>query len=181
MQKFDYDVVILGSGPGGYVSAIKASQLGLKVAVVEKAHLGGICLNWGCIPTKALLRTAEIVEYIKNASEFGIVCKEYKVDFEKVIARSREVASKLSSGINHLLKKHNIEVINGHGKFLNKSCLTVTQQDGKALNVTAKNVVIATGARPKFIKGLSPEDSDMIMGYKQALLPKKCQKVIGHW
>jgi dihydrolipoamide dehydrogenase len=175
MQKFDYDVLVLGSGPGGYVAAIKASQLGLKVGIVEKADLGGVCLNWGCIPTKALLRSAEILDYIKNAEEFGITCKGYEINFDKIIARSREIANKLSGGISHLLKKYAIPVIIGHGRFLNKNCLEV-MQGGKAQKVTAKNIVIATGARPKFLKGLSPEDSKMIMGYKQALLPEKMPK-----
>jgi dihydrolipoamide dehydrogenase len=175
MQKFDYDVLVLGSGPGGYVAAIKASQLGLKVAIVEKANLGGVCLNWGCIPTKALLRTAEILDYIKNAEEFGITCKSYEVNFEKVIARSREIANKLSGGISHLLKKCDVSVINGHGKFINKNCLEVKQEE-KTQKITAKNIIIATGARPKFLKGLSPEDSKMIMGYKQALMPEKMPK-----
>ena len=175
MQKFDYDVLVLGSGPGGYVAAIKASQLGLKVAIVEKGNLGGVCLNWGCIPTKALLRTAEILDYIKNAEEFGIICNNYEVNFEKVIARSREIANKLSGGISHLLKKCDVSVINGHGKFINKNCLEVKQEE-KTHKITAKNIIIATGARPKFLKGLSPEDSKMIMGYKQALMPEKMPK-----
>ena len=110
-NNFEYDVLVLGSGPGGYVAAIRASQLGLKTAIIEKESLGGICLNWGCIPTKALLRTAEILHYIKNSEEFGIKCEGYKVDFAKVIARSREISNKLSGGIKHLLNKNKISII----------------------------------------------------------------------
>ena len=172
MQKFDYDVLVLGAGPGGYVAAIRASQLDLKTAVIEKESLGGVCLNWGCIPTKALLHTAEILHYIKNAEKFGITCKSYKIDFKKVISRSREVSNKLSSGISHLLKKSNVSVINGHGRFVNKNCIEVTQGKNSS-QVTAKNIIIATGAKPKFLNGLSPNDSEAIMGYKEALMPKK--------
>ena len=175
MQNFEYDVVILGSGPGGYVAAIKASQLGLKTAIIEKEKLGGVCLNWGCIPTKALLRTAEILSYIKNAEEFGIKCEGFKVDFDKVIKRSRDVANKLSSGINHLLNKNKISIIEGYGRFLNKNCIEITKAN-KSTKVTAKNIIIATGAKAKFLKGLSPEDSEMIMGYRQALMPSKLPK-----
>ena len=172
MQDFEYDVLVLGSGPGGYVAAIKASQLGLKTAIIEKENLGGVCLNWGCIPTKALLRTAEILHYIKNSEEFGIKCEGYKVDFKKVIARSREVSNKLSNGIKHLLNKNKISIIEGYGKFLDKNCIEVTK-DSKSFKVTGKNIIIATGAKAKFLKGLSPEDSEKIMGYRQALMPNK--------
>ena len=175
MQDFEYDVLILGSGPGGYVAAIKASQLGLKTAIIEKESLGGICLNWGCIPTKALLRTTEILHYIKNSEEFGIKCEGYKVDFKKVIARSREVSNKLSNGIKHLLDKNKISIIEGYGKFLDKNCIEVTK-GSKIFKVTGKNIIIATGAKAKFLKGLSPEDSEMIMGYRQALMPSKLPK-----
>ena len=177
MQNFEYDVVVLGSGPGGYVAAIKASQLGLKTAIIEKESLGGICLNWGCIPTKALLRSAEILHSIKNAEEFGIKCESFKVDFDRVIKRSREVASKLSSGINHLLSKNKISIIEGYGKLVNKNCIEVSKKN-KSTKVTAKNIIIATGAKPKFLKGLTPNDSEMIMGYKEALIPKKLPKKI---
>lgn len=175
MQDFEYDVLVLGSGPGGYVTAIRASQLGLKTAIIEKESLGGICLNWGCIPTKALLRTTEILHYIKNSEEFGIKCEGYKVDFKKVIARSREVSNKLSNGIKHLLDKNKISIIEGYGKFLDKNCIEVTK-DSKSFKVTGKNIIIATGAKAKFLKGLSPEDSEMIMGYRQALMPSKLPK-----
>ena len=151
MQDFEYDVLVLGSGPGGYVAAIKASQLGLKTAIIEKENLGGVCLNWGCIPTKALLRTAEILHYIKNSEEFGIKCEGYKVDFKKVIARSREVSNKLSNGIKHLLNKNKTSIIEGYGKFLSKNCIEVTK-DSKSFKVTGKNIIIATGAKAKFQK-----------------------------
>ena len=175
MQKFDYDVLVLGAGPGGYVAGIRASQLGLKTAVIEKENLGGVCLNWGCIPTKALLRTAEILHYIKNAEEFGITCRGYKIDFEKIISRSRKVANKLSSGVSHLLKKSNVQVINGHGRFVNKNCIEVIKGK-KSSQITAKNIIIATGAKPKFLNGLSPKDSKVIMGYREALIPQKLPK-----
>ena len=175
MQKFDYDVLVLGAGPGGYVAGIRASQLGLKTAVIEKENLGGVCLNWGCIPTKALLRSAEILHYIKNAEEFGITCRGYKIDFEKIISRSRKVANKLLSGVSHLLKKSNVQVINGHGKFVNKNCIEVIK--GKeSSQIIAKNIIIATGAKPKFLDGLSPKDSKVIMGYREALIPQKLPK-----
>ena len=175
MQKFEYDILVLGAGPGGYVAAIRASQLGLKTAVIEKENLGGVCLNWGCIPTKALLHTAEILHYIKNAEEFGITCKGYKIDFDKVISRSREVSNKLSSGISHLLKKAKVAIISGYGRFVNKNCIEVTQGKNSS-QITAKNIIIATGAKPKFLNGLSPNDSKAVMGYKEALMPKKLPK-----
>lgn len=171
-NNFEYDVLVLGSGPGGYVAAIRASQLGLKTAIIEKESLGGICLNWGCIPTKALLRTAEILHYIKNSEEFGIKCEGYKVDFAKVIARSREISNKLSGGIKHLLNKNKISIIEGYGRFLDKNCIEISK-DNKSFKVTGKNIIIATGAKAKFLKGLSPKESEIIMGYRQALMPNK--------
>ena len=175
MQKFDYDVLVLGAGPGGYVAGIRASQLGLKTAVIEKENLGGVCLNWGCIPTKALLHIAEILHSIKNAEEFGIICKDYKINFEKVISRSRTVADKLSNGVKHLLKKSNVQVVSGHGRIVNKHCVEV-KKDKKSSQITARNIIIATGAKPKFLKGLSPNDSKAIMGYREALMPEKLPK-----
>ena len=172
MKNYDYDVIVLGAGPGGYVAAIKASQLGCKTAIIEKDKLGGICLNWGCIPTKALLRTTEILTYIKNSEEFGIKCKNYEVDFFKIIDRSRKMTQKLSSGIEYLLKKNQVTVIKGSGKFLNKHSIIV-QQNCNYITVTTKYAIIATGARAKFLDGLSPQNSKMIMGYKEALIPEK--------
>lgn len=175
MQNFEYDVLVLGSGPGGYVAAIRASQLGLKTAIIEKESLGGVCLNWGCIPTKALLRTAEIVHYIRNSEQFGIKSEGYKIDFKKVIRRSREVSDKLSNGIKYILNKNKISIIEGYGKFLDKNCIEVTK-NFNSFKVTGKNIIIATGAKAKFLNGLSPEDSEMVMGYRQALMPNKLPK-----
>ena len=172
MENYDYDVIVLGSGPGGYVAAIKASQLGCKTAIIEKENLGGTCLNWGCIPTKSLLRTAEILTYIKNSEEFGIKCKHYEVDFLRVIDRSRTITKKLLKGIQHLLEKNKVTIIKGFGRFLNKNCLAV-QQDNEDITVTAKYIIIATGAKAKFLDGLSPQNSKLIMGYKEALKPNK--------
>ncbi len=171
----EYDVLVLGAGPGGYVAAIKAAQAGLKTVIVEKEHLGGVCLNWGCIPTKALLRTAEISNIIKHAEEFGIKCKDVEIDFQKVIQRSRDTAKKLSKGINSLLVKNQVEIVYGHGKFVNNNTLEITNKSG-ASQIKAKNIIIATGAKPKFIPKLSPKDSPIIMGYKEALLPTKLPK-----
>ena len=143
-----YDVIVLGSGPGGYVTAIRASQLGLKVAVIEKEHLGGICLNWGCIPTKALLKSAQVFEYINHAEDYGISVKDVNADFPSIIKRSRDVADGMSSGIAYLLKKNKVEVINGFGKVKPGNKVSVTA-DGKSTDYTAKHIIIATGARSR--------------------------------
>ena len=171
----NYDVIVLGSGPGGYVSAIRASQLGLKVAVIEKESLGGICLNWGCIPTKALLKSAQVFEYINHAEDYGISVKEAHTDFPAIIKRSRDVADGMSSGIAYLLKKNKVEVIYGFGKVKpgNKVAVTV---DGKSTDYSAKNIIIATGARSRQLPNL-PQDGKKIIGYRDALVlanaPKK--------
>ena len=152
----NFDVIVLGSGPGGYVSAIRASQLGLKVAVIEKESLGGICLNWGCIPTKALLKSAQVFEYISHAEDYGITVKDANTDFPAIIKRSRDVADGMSSGIAYLLKKNKVEVIYGFGKVKpgNKVAVTV---DGKSTDYSAKNIIIATGARSRQLPNL-PQD-----------------------
>ncbi|WP_461636705.1 FAD-dependent oxidoreductase [Labilibaculum euxinus] len=143
-----YDLIVVGSGPGGYVAAIRASQLGLNVAVVERAELGGICLNWGCIPTKSLLKSAQVFEYMKHAGDYGLTVEgEVKPDFEKVVARSRGVAEKMSGGIQYLLKKNKIEVINGFGKLVGNKTVEVTAEDGTKSNHEAKHIILATGAR----------------------------------
>ena len=171
----NYDVIVLGSGPGGYVSAIRASQLGLKVAVIEKESLGGICLNWGCIPTKALLKSAQVFEYINHAEDYGITVKDANADFPAIIKRSRDVADGMSSGIAYLLKKNKVEVIYGFGKVKpgNKVAVTV---DGKSTDYSAKNIIIATGARSRQLPNL-PQDGKKIIGYRDALVlanaPKK--------
>ena len=171
----NFDVIVLGSGPGGYVTAIRASQLGLKTAVVEKEHLGGVCLNWGCIPTKALLKSAQVFEYINHAEDFGITVKDANADFPAVIKRSRNVADGMSSGIEYLLKKNKIEVINGFGKVLKSNKISVTS-NGKSTEYSAKHIIIATGARSRELPNL-PQDGKKILGYRDALsltpAPKK--------
>ena len=171
----NFDVIVLGSGPGGYVSAIRASQLGLKVAVVEKEHLGGICLNWGCIPTKALLKSAQVFEYINHAEDYGITVKDSNADFPAIIKRSRDVAEGMSSGIAYLLKKNKVEVINGFGKVKPGNKVSVTA-DGKSTDYSAKHIIIATGARSRELPNL-PQDGKKVIGYREALslstAPKK--------
>lgn len=170
----NYDVAIIGGGPGGYVAGIRAGQLGLKALVIEKDALGGICLNWGCMPTKALLKSAEIYNTIINASEFGITANDVKVDFEKIIKRSREISYKLSNGISHLLKKNKVEVIKGYGKIAGKSLVSV-EYDGKVTNINAKHIIIATGARARIIPNLTP-DTKNIWSYREALTPTSIPK-----
>lgn len=167
-----YDIIIIGSGPGGYVAAIRAAQLGLKTAIVEKAELGGVCLNWGCIPTKALLRSAHALEEIRHASSFGIeVCGEIKPDFEKIIERSRGVSAAMSSGVQFLLKKNNISVICGRGKLTSDRGVEVTTADGEKTVYTANNVIIATGARARMLPNI-PIDGQKIISYREALTLK---------
>ena len=176
----NFDLCVIGAGPGGYVAAIRAAQLGLKVAIIEANHLGGICLNWGCIPTKALLRSAEIYHNIKNAEEFGLKVGEVTIDFEKIIARSRGVAQKLSAGIAHLMKKNKIEVINGFAELESKNEIIIFANDKKTKkieNIQAKNIILATGARAKEIPNIN-FSSDNIWTYKQAMTPKKLPKSI---
>src|ERR1044072_6547494 len=145
-----YDVIVVGSGPGGYVAAIRASQLGFKTAIVEKESLGGICLNWGCIPTKALLKSAQVLEYVSHAQDYGIeVAGSAKVDFEKVIKRSRGVADKMSKGITFLMKKNKIDVLVGHGKLNANTEVEVTYAAGNVTTHQAKHVVLATGGRSR--------------------------------
>ena len=170
----NYDVIVLGSGPWGYVSAIRASQLGLKVAVIEKESLGGICLNWGCIPTKALLKSAQVFEYINHAEDYGITVKEANADFPAIIKRSRDVADGMSNGIAYLLKKNKVEVIYGFGKVKpgNKVAVTV---DGEVADYSAKNIIIATGARSRQLPNL-PQDGKKIIGYRDALALAKAPK-----
>ena len=167
-----YDLMVIGSGPGGYVAAIRASQLGLKVAVVEKAELGGICLNWGCIPTKALLKSAQVFEYMNHASDYGISVNNPKVDFSKVIQRSRDVAGGMSGGIQYLFKKNKIEVVNGFGKVLGSKKLEVTDDKGNKTIYTPEHIILATGARSRELPNL-PIDGKKIIGYRQAMSLEK--------
>jgi dihydrolipoamide dehydrogenase len=170
----DYDLLIIGSGPGGYVAAIRASQLKMKVAVVEKAELGGICLNWGCIPTKSLLKSAQVFEYLNHAAEYGVsVNGEVKADFAAMIARSRSVAEGMSKGIQFLFKKNDITHIKGSGRLAGGTSVEVEEADGKKKILTAKNVIVATGARSKELPNLK-QDGKKIIGYREAMtLPKQ--------
>lgn len=172
MAEHEFDIIVIGGGPGGYVAAIRASQLGMKAAVVEANHLGGICLNWGCIPTKALLRSAEIYHHMKHADAFGLSCKDVSFDIEKVIARSRGVASQLSGGIGHLLKKNKVTVFNGFAKLLGDGKVGV---DGKKEILTAKHIIVATGARARQIPGMEA-DGNLIWTYREAMTPKSMPK-----
>ncbi len=168
-----YDVIVIGSGPGGYPAAIRSSQLGLKVAIIEKESLGGICLNWGCIPTKALLKSAQVNDYLKHADAYGLKAEKIEADFEAIIKRSRGVADKMSKGVQFLMKKNKIDVIMGTAVLKSKTQIEVTDKDGKKQTLDAKNIVIATGARSRALPNL-PQDGKKIIGYREALvLPKQ--------
>src|ERR1700730_6365426 len=172
-----YDVVVLGSGPGGYVAAIRASQLGFKTAIIERESLGGICLNWGCIPTKALLKSAQVYEDIKHAKDFGIEASG-KPDFPAIIKRSRGVADKMSRGVQFLMKKNKIDVVMGFGKLKTKGQLEVTGADGKSQVVEGRHVVIATGARSRELPNLK-QDGKKVIGYREAMnLPTQPKSII---
>lgn len=175
----NYDVLIIGSGPGGYVAAIRAAQLGLKVGVIEKENLGGICLNWGCIPTKSLLKSAEAYQYAQHAAEYGVsITGEVKPDFSAMITRSRGVAEGMSKGIQFLFKKNKIEAINGFGKLAGKGLVEVTSEDGEKTSYSAKHIILATGARSKELPNLK-QDGKKIIGYRQAMtLPKQPQSMV---
>ena len=165
-----FDTVIVGGGPGGYVAAIRASQLGMKTAIVEREHLGGICLNWGCIPTKALLRTSEIHHLLHNLDEFGLSASNVSFDIEKIVARSRGVAKRLSAGVAHLMKKNKIVVFGGHGRLAGPGTLAVTDKDGKTEELKAANIILATGARARTLPGMEP-DAKTIWTYREAIVP----------
>ena len=165
----DYDLIIIGSGPGGYVAAIRASQLKMKVAVVEKAEIGGICLNWGCIPTKSLLKSAQVLEYLNHASDYGITVNgEVKSDFSAIIARSRSVAEGMSKGVQFLFKKNNITHIKGFGRLSGQKSVEVEDEEGKKKTFTANNIILATGARSKELPNLK-QDGKRIIGYREAM------------
>lgn len=168
-----YDIIVIGSGPGGYVAAIRASQLKMKVAIVEKAELGGVCLNWGCIPTKSLLKSAQVYNYMKHADEYGIsLSGDVKPDFGKVIERSRKAADSMSKGIQFLMKKNKIEHIAGFGRLTGKSSVEVTGNDNSKSTIEAKHIIIATGARSRELPGL-PQDGKKIIGYREAMTLEK--------
>jgi len=173
-----YDLIVLGSGPGGYVAAIRASQLGLKTAIVEKEALGGICLNWGCIPTKALLKSANVFEYINHAKDYGITVGSPKADFPAIVARSRDVAKGMSSGVQFLMKKNKIDVIMGTGTLKPGKKIDVKGADGKTQTVEGKNVIIATGARSRELPALK-QDGKKIIGYRDAMvLPEQPKSMV---
>ena len=170
-----YNVIIIGGGPGGYVAAIRAAQLGKKVAVVEANHLGGICLNWGCIPTKALLKNAEVYDIVKNAKKYGIEVGDVTVNWEKMIKRSRDVAKRLSKGIEFLIKKNKIDYISARGKLLGNGKVETTDADGKITEISAESIIIATGARAKYFPGMEP-DGNQVITYKEAMIPERQPK-----
>jgi dihydrolipoamide dehydrogenase len=170
-----YDLVVLGSGPGGYVAAIRAAQLGMKTAIVEREHLGGICLNWGCIPTKALLRTAEIYHLMHKAGDFGLVAENIGFDAKKVVARSRAVARQLSNGVAFLMRKNKITVVMGDGKLAGRGRLAVTKDGKPVADLEAKHIILATGARARSLPGLHP-DGKLIWTYKEAMIPEAIPK-----
>ena len=173
----EYDVIVIGSGPGGYVTAIRASQLGFKTAVVEKESLGGVCLNWGCIPTKALLKSAQVFNYLKHAEDYGLKVQEYDKDFDAVVNRSRNVAAGMSKGVQFLMKKNKIDVIEGHGKLLAGKKISVTQED-KTEEYKAQHIIIASGARSRELPNL-PQDGQKVIGYRKAMtLEKQPKKLI---
>jgi dihydrolipoamide dehydrogenase len=177
MAEQNFDVIIVGGGPGGYVAAIRAAQLKMQVAVVESKHLGGICLNWGCIPTKALLRSSEINHLLHDMGQFGFSADNIKFDVEKIVKRSRAVAKQLSSGVTHLLKKNKITVFDGTGKLAGPGKLTVAKDGKTTATLTAKSIILATGARPRQIPGIEV-DGKLIWSYFEAMVPPAMPKTL---
>ena len=171
MSGDSFDCLVVGSGPGGYVAAIRASQLGLRTAVVEREHLGGICLNWGCIPTKALLRASEIHHTLQTLDAYGFSATDVSFDMKKLVARSRSVARRLSGGVKHLMKKNGITVVNGHGRLAGPETLAVRDADGAVRELRAPRIILAAGARAKTLPGLEP-DGERIWTYKEAMVPE---------
>jgi len=169
-----FDLVVLGAGPGGYVAAIRASQLGLNVAIIEREHLGGICLNWGCIPTKAMLRSAEVFHLAKRAREFGLSAENISFDLSKIIARSRKISGQLNQGVGHLLKKNKVTVFSGEAKLVDSSTVSIKMEE-KNTHITAKNIILATGARARELPGMEA-DGNLVWTYKHALNPSKMPK-----
>ncbi len=174
----NFDVIVLGSGPGGYVTAIRSSQLGFKTAIIEKESLGGVCLNWGCIPTKALLKSAQVFEYLQHADEYGLKAENVDKDFDRVVQRSRKVADGMSKGVQFLMKKNKIEVIKGFGTLKKDNKLVVKDEEGKETEYGAKHIIIATGARSRELPNLK-QDGKKIIGYREAMsLEKQPKKMI---
>ena len=175
MEKFD--IIVLGSGPGGYVTAIRASQLGLKTAIVEKESLGGVCLNWGCIPTKALLKSAQVFEYIKHSADYGIKVENFDKNFDDVVNRSRNVAKTMSKGVNFLMKKNKIKVFEGFGKLSENKSISITKEDGSEDKIHGDKIIIATGAKSRELPNLK-QDGKNIIGYREAMTLEKQPKEI---
>jgi dihydrolipoamide dehydrogenase len=176
MTEKEADLAVIGAGPGGYVAAIRAAQLGMKTAIIEREHLGGVCLNWGCIPTKALLRTSELYQAMRRAGEFGLACDHVRFDIARVVERSRKVAERLSNGVAYLMRKNKIEVIKGTGRLLGEGRIAVTDAAGATLlDIAAKHIIIATGARARTLPGLEP-DGRLIWTYREAMIPPSFPK-----
>lgn len=172
-----YDIIVLGSGPGGYVTAIRASQLGFKTAIIEKESLGGVCLNWGCIPTKALLKSAQVFDYLKHAEDYGLTLENADKDFSAVVKRSRDVADGMSKGVQFLMKKNKIDVIEGFGKLKSGKKIAVTGKDDKTTEYSADNIIIATGARSRELENLK-QDGQKVIGYREAMTLKEQPKTM---
>ena len=175
MAENSFDLIVVGGGPGGYVAAIRAAQLGMKTAVVEREHLGGICLNWGCIPTKALLRASEIQHLLHHLGDYGFSARDISYDPAKVVARSRAVAKQLSGGVAHLLRKNKVTVFDGQGRLAGKGKLSVAKDDKPVADLTAEHIILATGARARSLPGLEP-DGELVWTYKEAMVPKAIPK-----
>jgi dihydrolipoamide dehydrogenase len=175
MADMNFDLVVIGAGPGGYVAAIRAAQLGMKTAIVERESLGGICLNWGCIPTKALLRSAEVYRHMKHAASYGLAADNVRFDLDAIVKRSRDVSKRLSNGVGFLLKKNKVTVVEGTATLTGKGGIAVTAKDGKASQLSAKHIIVATGARARSFPGLEP-DGDKIWTYRHALVPNTMPK-----
>jgi dihydrolipoamide dehydrogenase len=175
MTDTSFDLIVVGGGPGGYVAAIRSAQLGLKTALVEREHLGGICLNWGCIPTKALLRSSEIYHLFRHGEAYGFTAREISFDLKTIVKRSRDVAGQLSRGVAHLLKKNKVTVIDGHGRLAGAGKLTVEKDGDPVADLTTKHIVLATGARARTLAGLEP-DGRLVWAYKEAMVPEVMPK-----
>ena len=177
VEKTSFDVVIIGGGPGGYVAAIRASQLGLKTAVIEREHMGGICLNWGCIPTKALLRTAEVYHLMHHAADFGLKAEKISFDLKAVVDRSRKISRQLSAGISHLMRKHKVTVLSGQGKLLGKGVVAVSEGKTQTHEVSAKHIILATGARARELPHIKV-DGKHIVSYREAMIHDTMPKTL---